>query len=386
MHQDVAVADGSEDVALVLVLVVAEPALGHRHEVGVLQLGALHVVHREQPAQVDRRCVCEHVVVGQLQLVADQFERLGGDVVLDLEAHRLAEASATQLHLDRGEQVVGLLVLDGEVRVAGDPEAHAVEHLHAGEQLGEVHRDDLLERHEALAVGQHHEPGQQRRHLDPGEAPLAGVRIADDHAQVQRQRRDVGERVARIDRQRGEHREDAALELVGEPLPVVVVELGPAGEANAHLCQRPADGPQEQLVGPGGQPACPGQDRLELLRGGHPVDAATGDTCGDTLLQPGDTHLEELVEVLAEDRQELDPLEQRRRRILGKREHPRVEVQPGELTVEVAALVVGHPPILPSAHGAPDLLRGWRSGLSGWRTRPRPGPTRAGSTHARRRG
>ena len=33
--------------------------------------------------------------------------------------------------------------------------------LHAGEELVEVGGDDLLERHEALAVGHHDEAGQQ---------------------------------------------------------------------------------------------------------------------------------------------------------------------------------------------------------------------------------
>ena len=54
--------------------------------------------------------------------------------------------------------------------------------LHAGEQLVEVRGDHLLERDEPLAVGQHDEAGQQRRHLDPREAPLAGVGVAHSTA------------------------------------------------------------------------------------------------------------------------------------------------------------------------------------------------------------
>ena len=38
--------------------------------------------------------------------------------MVDLEAHGAAEAPAAQLHLDRGEEVVGLLLLEGEVGVA----------------------------------------------------------------------------------------------------------------------------------------------------------------------------------------------------------------------------------------------------------------------------
>ena len=56
----------------------------------------------------------------------------------------------------------------------------------------------------------------------------------------------------------------------------------------------------------------------------------------ELLLQARDAHLEELVEVAAEDREELRPLEQRERRVLGEREHARVELEQRQLAVEVA--------------------------------------------------
>ena len=114
----------------------------------------------------------------EVELALEQLAHLVGDVGADLEAHGPAELAAPQLDLDRGEQVVGLLLLEGEVGVAGDPEGVGGLDLHAGEQLVEVGGDDLLERHEPLAVGHHHEPRQQVGHLDPGEAPLAGDRVA----------------------------------------------------------------------------------------------------------------------------------------------------------------------------------------------------------------
>ena len=82
---------------------------------------------------------------------------------LDLEAERLAEAAAAQLHLDGHQQVVGLVLLEGQVGVAGDPERMVVADRHAGEEGSEVGRDDLLEGHEALAVGHDDEAGQGRR-------------------------------------------------------------------------------------------------------------------------------------------------------------------------------------------------------------------------------
>ena len=68
------------------------------------------------------RAVERHVVVLEVELAEQQLEHLGRHAVLDLEAHGPAEPAAAQLHLDRGEQVVGLLLLEREVGVAGDAE------------------------------------------------------------------------------------------------------------------------------------------------------------------------------------------------------------------------------------------------------------------------
>src|SRR5216683_6032182 len=56
------------------------------------------------------------------------------------------------------------------------------------------------------------------------------------------------------------------------------------------------------------------------------------------LLQAGDTDLEELVDVLAQDRQEAHPLEERKRLVLRHGQHPLVEVELGDLAVDVMRL------------------------------------------------
>ena len=84
-------------------------------------------------------------------------------------------------------------------------------HLHAGEQRLEVLGDDVLERHEPL-LADGDEPVEDRRHLDPGEVLLAGLRVAHQHGEVERQPGDVGERVRGVDRERGQDREDPLLE------------------------------------------------------------------------------------------------------------------------------------------------------------------------------
>jgi hypothetical protein len=52
-------------------------------------------------------------------------------------------------------------------------------------------------------------------------------------------------------------------------------------------------------------------------------------------VQPGDPHHEELVEVVLVDRTEVDPLEQRDAGVFRELQNPVVEVEPGELSVEV---------------------------------------------------
>ena len=129
-------------------------------------------------------------------------------------------------------------VAELDVGVARDPERMLREHVHAGEQRVEVRGDDLLQRHVARAVGHGHEPGEQRRHLHPGEALFAAGAVAHRHCEVERQVRDVRERVRGVDRERREHREDAIVEHAGELVLGLGLEIGPGGERHPGLLQR----------------------------------------------------------------------------------------------------------------------------------------------------
>ena len=81
-----------------------------------------------------------------------------------------------------------------------------------------------------------------------------------------------------------------------------------------------------------------GRDAGQLLARGEPVGAAHGQPGLVAALQAGHPDHVELVEVGREDRQELGPLQQRLAGVLGQRQHPGVEVQPGQLAVEVAVV------------------------------------------------
>ena len=255
--------------------------------------------------------------------------------VTDLEPDRPPEATTTELDLDRGEQVVGLVLLEREVGVAGDPERRDLADLHAGDELVQVSGDDLLEGDEHQLVRELHEPGQVRRHLHPGEAILARFGVGHADREAERQVRDVGERVSGVDRERCQHREDVLVEDLGQRLLCVDVELHPRSERDALVLQRLDDLLEEQTLLLADEVNDVVADLDELLGRGPAVGCGGVDAGVDLILEPGDPHLEELVEVRREDRQELRTLEERNRLGPGEGEHPGVEVEPRQLAVDV---------------------------------------------------
>ena len=147
---------------------------------------------------------------------------------------------------------------------------------------------------------------------------------------------DERERMRRIDRERRQQREDLPQEMIlaARSFPCLVTS-GPStstmpccGELDAQLA------PARLLV------AGERRDRLgdarELLGRREPVGASGGDAGAQLALEAGDADHEEFVEVVGRDREEPHPLEQRMGVVCGLLEHPAVEVQPGQLTVDEA--------------------------------------------------
>jgi hypothetical protein len=226
----------------------------------------------------------------------------------DLQAHDVAEPPALQLELDRLEQVVGL-VRHLEVGVSRHPEHGALGDLHPGEQLRQEVRDDVLERDESAAAGERHEAGQRLGHLDAREALLAGLRVPREHAEREREARDVREGLPGTDAERGEDGEDLAREEAFQLGAVLLRQVVDRGD-------RDADGVER------GAQALPPDARLRvdelrdaLADGGQglprrqPVDRPDGEPGRGLSDEAGDAHHEELVEVRREEPAHADPLE-----------------------------------------------------------------------------
>ena len=332
-----------------------------------MQVRAVQRIDAPQAAEVQWRTDPEDAVRAHLELGRQEVRQVLAHVGLDLEPEGLAEATAAQLHFDGDQEVVRLVLFESEVGVAGDPEGVVVADGHAGEQRVQVGGDDLLERDEALAVGHDDEAGQGRRHLDPGDASLARGGVLHLDHQVEREVRDVREGVAGIDRQRGEHGVDLALEDLVEVPAILVVERGPAGKADARIGQARDDEVQEDVVLAPDQFLDPAPDHGQLLARAQPVDRAGAHAGGHLVLQCGHPYLVELVEELREDGEELGPLQQGDAVVFGQVEQAGTEIEARLLPVGEALVPEGL-----------DLLIRRRGGVARPVARsprePRPGP------------
>ena len=251
------------------------------------------------------------------------------------------EAALTYLRLDYREQVVGDIRLAGEVRVSRDVEGLARLDVHPREQKVEVARNHLLQRDESITAPDTEEARDSGtdRHLDAGGGRRLLLLVVQRHEQVEREVRDEGERVRRVDRL-GRHQGHDVLDVVVPQaaafllVQVRVIENLDSvfGEATQHLGEdallAPLDLRNDVL------------SLVNLLLRRAAVDRQLLNAGPDLLLETADALHEELVEIGAHDGEELDPFEQRRSFVLGFVQHPAVELEPGEFAVQVQRRVL----------------------------------------------
>jgi hypothetical protein len=208
--------------------------------------------------------------------------------------------------------------------------------LHAAEQLVQMPGDDVFQG-DVSALGERDETRQHGRHLDPRELAYAGLGVAHQYGEIDRQTGDIGKGMRRVDGERGEDGEDALGEEVVHPILLVGGQLVPTQDLDAFGGQLRADLLGEHPGLFGDQLLRPAEDRGVQVAGHHPAEAGHGDAGGDPPLEPGDSHHVELVQIGGEDGQELGPLQQGHPEpVLGQIQHSVVEGQPGQLAVQEA--------------------------------------------------
>ena len=261
VDEEVAGPDRAEHVGRLVVVERHEPARHDRRPARRLQVLPIEVRELGDAGEVEHPADLVAVVLREADAAQEDVPGRGRHRALDLEADGLAEAAPAKLLLDGEQEVVRLVLLDRQVGVAGDPEEVRLEDLHAAEQEVQVGLDDLVEQDERRRSDLD-EAGQDLGHLDPGEPALAGLRVAHADRDREAERADVRERVAGVDREGRQDREDLVDEPLAQPLVVIghlaVVEdrdaffgkLGPERGEDRPRGRRSAPGP-----GPGSRPA-----------------------------------------------------------------------------------------------------------------------------------
>ena len=337
MQQDVAGGDRGKDVVPLLQRLGQAGAEGTELEVVALHpVGYLHQAH-----QIDRAGDAVEVGVVQVELRQQELGHRVRAVVGDLEAHAVAKVALREFALDLGAQVLDFFLVDEEVAVARHAELVTAEHGHSGKQFADEGVQYRREEDEAVlaiaqALRQADDARQHARSLHdrrPRAAP-EGVLALEFDGEVEALVEHAREGVRRVEADRRQHRHDFAEEIVPDPLELHLAPVAAPDEADSLGSELGQDLVVEQRV-------LFVDQRVRLVAdqrvGGTRRQAVGGDRDRvelELLLEPGDTDLEELVEIAAHDAQETQPLEQRRMRILGLRQHAAVERQDAELAVE----------------------------------------------------
>ena len=219
------------------VLEQREPRLRHRPPGLLLERRPVELGDLHQVCEVEQAVDGIDLVVAHAEARLQAVEHLLGHRLRDLHADRSAESPPPELELDRFEQVVGL-VRDLEVGIPRDSERRALDDFHLREERRERVGDHVLHRQEDLLSPDLDEPRQQLGDLHAREAHLAALRVADEHSERERERRDVRKGLARADRERCQDRIDLAVEALGELGQVLLGAVRDASDDDPFLRQR----------------------------------------------------------------------------------------------------------------------------------------------------
>ena len=194
------------------------------------------------------------------------------------------------------------------------------------------------------ALGQADHARQDARRLHDGGARIAaeGVAALELDREVEALVEHARERVRGVQPDGREERHHLAEEIVADPLLLRRRPLGAAQEPDAFLRERGKDLLVQEPVLALDDALRARGDLAEHLERLHAVGARGRGAELDLLLHARDADLEELVQVRRDDAQELQPLEERHRLVLGLREHASIEFERLQLAVEEVIVLGRH--------------------------------------------
>ena len=112
-----------------------------------------------------------------------------------------------------------------------------VTNLHPWEEAPEVRCDNFFKCDKSFTVGHHNKSGKDWWNFQSSNSSFAGARVLDLHCQVEREIRNIRERMSGIHRQWCENREDLSLKDVIEKDAIVFVEITKVRKINTCFCE-----------------------------------------------------------------------------------------------------------------------------------------------------
>jgi len=337
MQQDVRRLDGGEQVGR-----AAQALRQTRDESSVLEPFEIDLIDkRGEAGHVHRSMAAVEVGVGERELFEKQARERRRAIVRNLEANGRRELSLPQLALDRLAEVLHLLLVDPQIRVACHAELRIAPHLPAGKELGQVRMDDRRQ-HDEPMLGSRDFPRhandapKHSRRLHDGYGGLATERVAAGQIdnEIQALACDLGERVGGVETDGRQQWPHFLVKILGDPSALRRGEVGAADQVDAGFGKRWKHGVIEQQVLLVDQCSHFIPDMLHQglrLRQGHAVRRRS---LTQLLLEGRDPHLEEFVQIACEDAEETQPLEQGYVVVSGECEHATIERELGQLAIE----------------------------------------------------
>ncbi|MNI35857.1 hypothetical protein D3C73_898940 [compost metagenome] len=342
-QQDVLLADHAENV-----LAVLQQFRDLRGERQVLQLAlAVQAGDAEQPRQVHRTVDLVQLGLAQVEL----FEQVVGQVfrarVGHFQAYCVTVATGEQLAAQGAGQVFDVFGVQRQVGVTGQAELVAALDLHALEQVIGVSVDHRRQEYIVVAgaadLFRHLDDArQQTRCRDDRQTGVAteGVDTFELDDEVQALVHQQGERVRRVEADRGDDRCDLVAEIAAHPGLELGRPIAATDEADLMLLQLRQQNVVEDRVLTVDVTVYQFADARQRLMRLQTIGARLFTGEGDLLLQAGNANFEELVQVAGEDQQKLQPLQQWVGLVQRLLQHADVELQLRQFAVNVQAAVI----------------------------------------------
>ncbi len=332
VDDEVLLLDGEEAIAAIVAHALGKTrGIGGELEIGPRQADDLgQILHRQHAVERD------DLLGLDVEFLGDEGAQVRRHMGVGLQPDHRAAPAPLERGLEQAHEILGLF-LDFQIAVADHAERALRLDRIAGEQFLDMGQNDRVEQHQPRAARRRVRQADEAVDLARHAHQRLHARAGDGMDEIERQRQpeigDEGERMGRIDRQRRQDRKDVQEEMIVQPQPLGLVELGGIDEDDMlglQIVLQLAPQP-DLLLGEFGNPRA---DQRQLFGRGQAVVRERLDAAAQLAADARDPDHEEFVEVIGRDRDEADPLEQRMGRIGGLQQDAAVELQPRQFAID----------------------------------------------------